>query len=353
VEIVVVGAGVTGAAAAWRLAGRGHEVLVLERFGPGHDRGASHGSARIYRQTATDPRYVALAVEALTGWRELERETGAGLLAITGGADHGDPDATAALAASLAAQGVRYEWLEADEAARLWPGRLFEGRVLYQPDRTGRVHADHAVAAFGAAAVGQGAVVRHRVTVEDLRVRGPNRVDVRTSAGPVRARRVVVAAGAESVGLLAGRFGLPPLRVTRERTVHLARAAYVPAGPTFLHHTGAEWPRAVYGVPVPDGRIEVGFHGVGPRRDQDTAAAPARLLNYAARYLPGFEQPSADVVECAYTSTPDSGFALVTEGPLTVGAGLSGHGFTFAPAIGRVLADLATGVSAESPVGAR
>jgi sarcosine oxidase len=31
-------------------------------------------------------------------------------------------------------------------------------------------------------------------------------------------------------------------------------------------------------------------------------------------------------------------------GPVTVGAGFSGHGFKFTPAVGRILADLAEGV---------
>ena len=47
VETVVVGGGVMGSAAAWALASAGREVLLLERFEPGHVRGASHGASRI------------------------------------------------------------------------------------------------------------------------------------------------------------------------------------------------------------------------------------------------------------------------------------------------------------------
>lgn len=65
VETVVVGGGVMGSAAAWALASAGREVLLLERFEPGHVRGASHGASRIYRTTYTEPEYLDLAQEAL------------------------------------------------------------------------------------------------------------------------------------------------------------------------------------------------------------------------------------------------------------------------------------------------
>ena len=52
-------------------------------------------------------------------------------------------------------------------------------------------------------------------------------------------------------------------------------------------------------------------------------------------------RPSPSPISCTYTTTPDHDFVLDRRGPLVVAAGFSGHGFKFAPAIGRVLADLA------------
>jgi sarcosine oxidase len=46
-------------------------------------------------------------------------------------------------------------------------------------------------------------------------------------------------------------------------------------------------------------------------------------------------------ISCTYTSTPDAAFVLDRVGSVALGAGFSGHGFKFAPTIGRVLADLA------------
>ena len=48
-------------------------------------------------------------------------------------------------------------------------------------------------------------------------------------------------------------------------------------------------------------------------------------------------------------NTPDGEFVLDRLGPIVVGSPCSGHGFKFAPLIGKILADMATG----SPVGVR
>ncbi|HEY4627363.1 MAG TPA: FAD-dependent oxidoreductase [Blastococcus sp.] len=63
-DVVVVGGGAMGSAAAWALARRDVGVVLLERLGPGHVFGASHGRARIYRNTYAQPHHQALVAEA-------------------------------------------------------------------------------------------------------------------------------------------------------------------------------------------------------------------------------------------------------------------------------------------------
>ena len=60
-DVIVIGAGAMGSATAWWLAKRGRDVVVLDRFEPGHLRGSSHGSARIFRLAYDEPEYVRLA----------------------------------------------------------------------------------------------------------------------------------------------------------------------------------------------------------------------------------------------------------------------------------------------------
>src|SRR5580658_8815327 len=85
-DVIVVGLGAMGSAAAYHLAGNNTKVLGLEAFGPAHDRGSSHGESRIIRQAYFEnPAYVPLVLRAYELWDQLQRESGNDLLSITGG----------------------------------------------------------------------------------------------------------------------------------------------------------------------------------------------------------------------------------------------------------------------------
>src|SRR4051794_40104875 len=64
VDVVVVGAGAMGSAAAYWLTRDGRSVALLERFEAGHVRGSSHGRSRIFRLAYPDPFYVDLTQRA-------------------------------------------------------------------------------------------------------------------------------------------------------------------------------------------------------------------------------------------------------------------------------------------------
>src|SRR5512135_2371135 len=105
---VVLGAGAMGAAVAYHLARRGEPLLLLEQFALGHDRGSSHGAARITRHSYADPRYARLMLDAFRAWKELEADAGQNLYLRTGGVSPCPPgvDYVAQVAASLQAIGV-------------------------------------------------------------------------------------------------------------------------------------------------------------------------------------------------------------------------------------------------------
>ena len=64
----VIGLGALGSATAWQLARRGVDVIGLERFELGHERGASHDTSRIIRHSYHTPDYVRLTFEAYQDW---------------------------------------------------------------------------------------------------------------------------------------------------------------------------------------------------------------------------------------------------------------------------------------------
>ena len=148
-DLVVVGAGLAGAAAAYAAAGRGLNVVVLEAFGPAHRNGSSHGSARIFRRAYPDPLYVRLTGESGRRWRALEDASGERLLTLTGGIDFGDEREPERLHQVLAECGVPAELLPERAAAERWPFIDFEGvgPVMYRED-AGVLDPDRAIAAM-------------------------------------------------------------------------------------------------------------------------------------------------------------------------------------------------------------
>ncbi|ALC31178.1 FAD-dependent oxidoreductase [Streptomyces sp. CFMR 7] len=348
-DVLVVGGGLMGASAAWRLSARGHRVTVLERFGPGHDRGSSHGTSRIFRLAYAEPSYTELALRALPLWRRLEEESGRPVLTLTGAVDHGPPEVLERLADVLAGAGRPGRRLSPGEVAERWPGLRADTAALYHPD-AGRVHADDAVAALLDAAGRRGAEVRHGVRVTEIRRTGGGATVVTDTDEALVADAVVVAVGGWAPGPAADVVsGVPPLRVTQEQPVHFP----VPDAlewPSFIHHPGAglRLPGGVYGLGSVDG-VKIGLHGAGPVVDPDhrdrtpDPAALDRLRAYAEEWLPGVAGTGPEPLTCLYTTTPDEDFVIDRQGPVTVLTGCSGHAFKFGPALGELAADLVEG----------
>jgi sarcosine oxidase len=167
----------------------------------------------------------------------------------------------------------------------------------------------------------------------------------------------VVTAGAWSRPLLDGLVDLPPLRVTEEHPAHFAiLAPYADANwPSFNHFLPTDreggFRGNVYGMLTPGEGVKVGFHATGQEVDPDARRFRAsdddraKLRDYVAEWFPGLDPDSAEEISCTYTMTESERFVLDREGTITVGAGFSGQGFKFVPAIGRVLADASLGVA--------
>ncbi|HEU5267756.1 MAG TPA: FAD-dependent oxidoreductase [Jatrophihabitans sp.] len=346
--VVIVGGGLMGAGSAWALTRRGVPVIVLEQFGPGHDRGSSHGSARIVRRAYGDGLYVALTGKAFELWREVELASGSTVLRILGGLDFGVRRDVPRVAADLAAAGVEHEVLPAAEAEARWPGMAFEGDVVYHP-QGGTMDAAGAVRAMLDLAAAGGADIRHEVPV--AAVRRPSAVELQDGS-VVDARCVVVAAGGWVGPLVGDLVRLPPLRVTEQSIWHFPRLD--PAAPPWpsVIHKGQQ--RDVYhlaggrdGGPGDDRKI--GDHG----SDRDTTAAtrdgridPAaeqRIAEYVRRWLPGLDPTPRKASTCLYTRTPTEDFVLDRDGDVVICSPCSGHGAKFAPLVGEFVADMITG----------
>ncbi len=345
-DAIVVGGGVMGTAAARSLAARGRRTLLLERFRIGHANGSSHGPNRIFRVAYHHPDYVRMARLALEEWRALEAEAGEDLLVTTGGLDAGIGAPLAAEALSLA--GEPFDWLAPEAVAERWPALAppAGGPMLFQAD-AGVCRAGPAVAAQARVARASGVVVLEETPVASVTPAGDG-VVVATAGGDAhRAPVAVVTAGAWAGRVLATAGIDLLLRVTREQVGYAELPA--PASlPTLIEWTPEPF-RPRYALPVPDrpGTLKLGEHQAGATVDPDVPvdAAPNTrnpgLDAFAAERFPGSRVTAVET--CLYTNTPDEDFVLDRRGPVVIGSPCSGHGFKFAPLVGRILASLATG----------
>ncbi|MCA5922411.1 FAD-dependent oxidoreductase [Curtobacterium oceanosedimentum] len=348
---VVIGAGVVGAAAAYALTARGERVLLVEQHARGHHLGSSHGATRIFRQGYADAEYVALTTRALRLWEQLGGIVGEELVVRTGAVDHGRPEVVDAIAAALAAAGIPHESLTPEAAAARWPGIAFEGHVLTHAT-AGRIRSERTIEVLLTLAERTGlAELRFDTRVTGLDDHGDDVTVTLSDGTAVRTASVVAAVGSWAPtlvrDLLAGRgAGLPAVRVTQEQPAHFPSHLPDAAWPSFVHWADGD---DVYGLLTPGEGVKVGFHGTGPVVDPDhrdfvpVAAEAERLQAYVARWVPGVDATRPTFISCLYDTSPDEDFVIDRVGPLTVATGFSGHGFKFAPLLGEMLADLATG----------
>jgi sarcosine oxidase len=360
VDVVIIGAGLAGSAAALALARRGRSVVVLEAFQPGHRRGSSHGSARIFRRAYPDPLYVRLTGQAQRLWRQLADEAGEDLVMTTGGLDFGPTREQEKMHEILRSSGVPAELMPAGAAAERWPGLAFGADpVLFQPD-AGVIDAERAMTVMRALAQARGAQIFYGTPVLDvslLDVSGPDGgVVVRTADRSWHAPVVVVAAGAWLEPLLGAQVPLPPLVVSQQQAFHFAPRDPDVSLPVFIYYGEA----VMYGLPagrdgeVP-GAIKMGEHGIGVVTTGDDrdgiVSPPAReeVRAFVRERLEHLDPDPVSEVTCLYTSTATEDFILDRRGPFVVCSACSGHGAKFAPLTGELAADLACGGSPADP----
>jgi sarcosine oxidase len=351
------------------------QTVLLEQFSLGHARGSSHGATRIFRLAYPDPYYVRMAVVAREAWLRLQDEAGQELLVTTGGLDAG-PDASSC-AAALGECGVRHSWLSDGELRERFPQVAAEPgeRMLFQPD-AGALLAGRAVAAMQELARRDGVAIREQNPVLGV-LPHADRVLVRTAAGEISARVVVIAAGGWNGSLLAGAVPrVPRLTVTLQQLRYFSpRAGH--AEPARAeegepgrggHASPAEgWPTFIesqagrptwYTVPAAGDAPGIKVASHAPGRVVDPASGPFGLVDvaleaeaeeYVRRRLPGLDPAGFGAETCLYTLTENEDFVVDRVGPVVAGGGGSGHAFKFGPLLGEMLADLALGQEPRVP----
>lgn len=398
-DVVVIGAGIVGVAAAWFLAAKGHSVALLEKgVVAGEQSSRNWGWCRLMNR---DEREIPLMQHSIELWNRLPAEIGAdmgyrrnGLTYVTKDPKQlADWEAWIAMAQRYQA---RMRVVGPEEAKSLTPGNEQDwvGGVVSPGD--GRAEPAMAAPALAAAARRRGVSLHQNCAVRGLDTKGGRIAGVFTEKGYIRTNAVILAAGAWA-SMFLRRHGVDMPQSSAHSTVFAtAPAQQVSPGPLStpdfiltplldggylvaakargrveLTPAGIRYARKF--MPTLRERWKMvelrlgrsffegpdAFHGRWSF-DKPTVFEKIRILDpqpNTAIVAPALAEITAAYPELAgirmarawagwIDSTPDAVPVIdrIAQLPgLTVAAGFSGHGFGIGPGAGRLAADLATG----------
>ena len=354
-DVVVIGGGAFGVWTALTLREMGHQVTLLDVYGPGSSRATSGDETRQIRVGYGDREgYARMAHRAMDAWTAREAEFGVPLLVRTGRLEIA-PTWTPALRATqamLARFGVATEAFTVDELRRRYPQMGFDGIGvgLLEPG-AGVVRAKQAIlAAVAAFARKGGTVVVQRA--EPGRAEGGRLVDVTLADGSrLAAQQFVFACGPWLPKVFPELLGRR-IRVPKRDVLYFG----VPAGDTrFAPPALPNFSESsYYGFPSIDGRGVKVCPTNGPDTwDPDTderivdpmQVRRARL--YLTKRFPALAaQPITETRVCQLENTEDEHF-IIDRHPsyanVLIAGGGSGHAFKHGPVLGEYVARRSVG----------
>ena len=374
-DLIVIGAGAVGSAVLRAATEAGARVLGLEQYTPASLHGSSHGHSRIFRHAYFEhPDYVPLLRHATARFESLERESGTRLLHRCGMLLMG-ARASAVVRGSIDSArrwGLPLDELDASALRARFPWfAVTDDTIGAFETNAGIVRPEVAVHATVQVALARGAELRTALRVAQV-LEDDNGVSVVTDSGTERAATLIIAAGPWATLLMPELR--PLLKVTRQvqAWVEPQDGTDSSAMPCWLYDRGPGR-RAMYGLapdpsapgspdgsPSPSRRPKVAFHGSDVAVDPDRGAAPVTagdtdaILAAYRGIAPALAGRVVDSATCLYTMSPDEHFILGSRPGCRrtfFAAGLSGHGFKLAPALGDALVDLALRRRTELPVG--
>jgi sarcosine oxidase len=365
-DAIVIGLGATGSAAAYHLAKRGMRVLGLERSTPAHDRDTRHDGSRMIQQVcAEDHASTLLLLRARELWEAAERASGQPITHRTGGLMVGTPGSRTVAGSERSARDWQlcHEMLDATELRSRFPtlSPADDEVGLYDP-AAGFVVPAAGVAAHLDLAARQGAELHFCEPAISWWVTAEGSVRVLAPDVTYAAERLVICPGAwaplvlADLGLRWRAEGVVTYRYTPQRGMLGRIGEHQP-----VYVWESEDSRQVDGFPPAAGPaiglalpVDRGVASAGPEAFEGAACEDEvyALAVFTSRRLARLRGDFVRAAARAHAMTPDGALLLgrhPSHEQVAVAAGLAGHGFQAAPALGEVVAELSAGDRSTQP----
>ena len=354
-DVLILGAGINGLSTAYHLSSHPQlKIGMVEQFSLGNSFGGSHGASRIIRSTYSHPMYINLVQRALKhDWVALEKEMGRALIYPNSACYFGSGKSYETYVQAMVNSGLAIDVLEASVASRLYPQFRFQKGTTVLHDQTGGVIAAKETM-DGLALL----IAKKRVKIyEQTKVleidNSQTPIRVVTDRGELFTERLVITVGAWMNKLLPD---LNPIVTPIRQTV----AYFKLKGPKANYQVGTfpNWafvgdkPNEVfYGLPEFGSEgIKVSQHmtvGSPDNPDVKSAVVDPKQVEVLRHFVQEHFVPSIERLvhseTCFYANTPNEDFLidrLPADHRIVIGSACSGHGFKFAPLLGKVLAEL-------------
>lgn len=359
-KAVVIGAGAWGLPTAAQLAGRGHAVTLVDRFGVQNPQSSSVGPTRLWRLADPDRARVRLSMRAVDAMMRLQERSGADVFERRGLLWR-DDESLPALTDALNAFGIDHTAVDPGDEGRWWPGLRPDGRgAIWQPEAGIVLAAASLSAQLRLFENAGGATLFGRSVAGVATTPAGVRVSLR-DGGVVTADVAVVAAGPSAAALNAGLGIDVPLDPYLEQVVHFgdsARAHQYDEVPCLFDGPTDTRP-GIYAMPTPGVGYKVGLdEPLRDYRDDDSDRVPDPVRTRAIRDrvesdLKTVTPHVLDAQVCSWTDSPDGKFVIdVLPAGVVVACGDSGEGFKFSALMGEILADLAEGATPDDDIAA-
>jgi monomeric sarcosine oxidase len=346
-DLLVVGGGVFGLGTAVEAARRGRSVVVVERGPLPNPVAASFGPSRKIRSTYTEPHYAMLAREAMTAWRQIERETGSDLYLAVGNLSYTALDEQPHLddlEAICRGIGAPIERLDGSEVHARYPQFRLAKQGLLEQD-AGFVRASACIEALRVLAERAGATIAAEREVTAIDLDGPDVVAVTASGERFAGERAVVSLGGWSKRLLPELADV--LVQTKQGIMYLAEVPEAFRWPNLPSWGCSD--NGFYGFPAWGADpFKVAQHVQSEAvetPDFDRQSTPSGFVEGTRAYLRDHLGIDSDAVpmraeSCMYNLSPTSDFLIdfhPRDSRLLIATGGSGHGFKFGSVIGSVV----------------